>query len=146
MKGLLGILAAYVAAVAATTVIGTLLQTQLNLAQLAGLGMDVDATLRGKVTLRDLAGFAPTFGVLVAAAFLVAFPVTALIRRRVHEGRSALYALAGAVAITAMLVIMHAALGLTAIAAARGAGGFVGLVLTGAIGGWVFAAVCLPRD
>jgi hypothetical protein len=137
---------AYLAAAIVTTLLGTVVQTQFNLAPLAGFGAPVPAGLRLEVMARDLAGFAPTFGALTLAAFLIALPVTGLIRRRIVRGRAALYALAGAVAIATMLVLMKAALGLNAIAAVRGAGGFATLVIAGAIGGWVFARLSEIRD
>jgi hypothetical protein len=146
MKTALKRTGAFLAAAAVTTLLGTVAQTQFNLARLAGLGAAVPPDLRLEVTLRDLAGFAPTFGALTLAGFLVAFLVSGLIRRRVPRGRAALYAVAGAVAIATMLLAMKAALGLVAIAAARGAGGFAVLIVTGAIGGWTFARLTASRS
>lgn len=130
---------AFLAAALATTLLGTVVQTQFNLARLAEIGIAVPPGLRLEVTGRDLVGFAPSLGALTLAAFLVAFTVTGLLRRWVVQHRTALYALAGAVAITAMLLSMEIALGLVAIAAARGAGGFAALVACGALGGWIFS-------
>ena len=130
---------AFLAAALATTLLGTLVQTQFNLARLGELGIAVPPGLRLEVTGRDLVGFAPSLGVLTLLAFLVAFPVAGLLHRRIARRRTALYVLAGAVAITAMLLSMEVALGLVAIAAARGAGGFAALVACGALGGWTFA-------
>lgn len=130
---------AFLAAALATTLLGTLVQTQLNLARLAELGIAVPPGLRLEVTGRDLVGFAPSLGALTLLAFLVAFPVAGLLHRWIARRRTALYALAGAVAITVMLLSMEVALGLVAIAAARGAGGFAALVACGALGGWIFS-------
>jgi hypothetical protein len=137
----LKIVAAFLAALLVTTVAGTVFQSQFNLAQLTALGVSIPMGLRLETTARDLAGFAPNFGALSAAAFLVAFTVTGLIRRWLPQQRTALYALAGAVAIWAMLMLMELALGLTAIAAARTLAGFTSLVVAGALGGWVFAVL-----
>ncbi|MGH8481222.1 MAG: hypothetical protein ACRES8_02035, partial [Nevskiaceae bacterium] len=106
----LKLIAAWLAAVAATAVLGSVVQTQFNLAELQALGVPVTAGARLGTTARDLAGFGPLFGALVAIAFLIAFVVTGLLRRWLVRGRAALYALAGAVAVMAMLAIMTALL------------------------------------
>ena len=137
--------AAWLAAVAVTTLLASILQTQFNLARLAALGAAVSLDERLEVTTLDLANFAPVFGVLTLAAFLVAFLVTGLLRRWIVPRRAALYALGGAVSILTMLLLMEAALDLVAIAAARNAGGFAVLVACGAPGGWLFARLTRPR-
>jgi hypothetical protein len=131
-------------AAAVATVLASVLQTQFNLAALQALGAEVPFGVRLDATLADLAGFPPTFGPLVLAAFLVAFLVTALLRRWVTARRTALYALAGAVAVLAMILIMQAVFGLQPIAAARGLFGFASLLLAGAAGGAVFARGTAP--
>lgn len=140
----LKLIAAWLAAAAATAALGSIAQTQFNLAELQALGVPVPAGVRLGTTARDLAGFAPLFGALVAIGFLIAFPVTALLRRWWVRGRAALYALAGAVAVTATIAIMIALFELVPIAAARGAGGFAALALCGAAGGWLFARISAP--
>lgn len=137
---------AYVAAVLATGLLGSVTQTQFNLARLGGLGVNVAFGERIGVTVRDFAGFAPLFTALTAGGFLVAFVFTgAVLRRWIEAGRPWLYALAGATAIATILVSMRLALGLDAIAAARGAGGFIALALCGAVGGMAYAALTRER-
>lgn len=134
----------FIAAVAVTTLLGTLWQTQFNLAQLQGLGVAMPLGVRLEATLQDLAGFTPSFGPLVAAAFLVAFAATAGLLHWLPGREALLYPLAGAVAVAALLLIMEAVFGLTAVAAARTAGGFASLVLAGAAGGLAFTALHSP--
>lgn len=134
-------LGAFVVAVFVTTLLGTVLQTQFNLAALATLGMPVPPGTRLDVMLRDLVGFGPTFAIVTTCGFFVAFPVTGLLRRWIASRPAALYALAGAAAILAALLAMEQALGLVAIAAARSTSGFMLLVACGAVGGAVFAAL-----
>jgi hypothetical protein len=136
----------WIAAAAVTTVLGTVWQTQFNLAALQGLGVALPLDVRLQATASDLLGFTPSFGPLVAAALLVAFAVTALLLRWLPGRQALLYPLAGSVAITAMLLIMDAVFGLTAIAAARELGGFASLVLAGAAGGLVFVVLFTPPD
>lgn len=140
----LKVIAAWLAAVAATTALGSVVQTQFNLAELQALGVPVPAAVRLHTTGLDLAGFGPPFAALVAIGFMVAFLVTALLRRWLTRGRGALYALAGAAAVSAMLAIMIVLFELVPIAAARGATGFTALALCGATGGWLFARLSAP--
>ena len=140
----LRIVIAFVLAVAATTALGSVVQSQFNLAALQALGTEVPLGVRIGTTSADLAGFSPTFGPLVGAAFFVAFLFTGLLRRWITARRTALYALAGAVAILAMVLIMQAVFGLQPIAAARGIFGFASLVLAGALGGALFARATPP--
>lgn len=131
---------AYIAAVLATGLLGSVTQTQFNLARLGGLGVDVSFGERIAVTVTDLTGFAPLLTALTAGGFLVAFVFTgAVLRRWIKAGRPGLYALAGATAVATILISMRLALGLDAIAAARGIGGFAALALCGALGGLIYA-------
>lgn len=136
---------AWLLAVIVAAALGSIVQTQFNLGALQALGVPMPWDLRLITTARDLAGFTPLFGALVAAGFLIAFLATGLLRRWLRNGRTALYALAGAVAIAAILLIMTAAFGMVPIAAARGLGGFVALALCGAAGGVLFARLTAAR-
>jgi hypothetical protein len=124
-------------AVLATTLVGSMVQTQFNLAQLAALGQPVDIGLRLQTTLLDLARFAPLFGAIVAVGFLIALPLASWLARR-GAGRGWLHPLAGAVALLVALLLMRWLVGLTPIAAAREPIGMAALVLAGAFGGWVW--------
>lgn len=128
----------FVLAVLLATVLGTLAQTQFNLAQISALGVPVPLELRLQVTGRDLLGFSPSFGPIVAIGFLLAFGFTAWLRRRWALSATAIYALAGASAILTALLTMNAVFDLTAVAAARSPAGLLCLVLAGAAGGGLF--------
>jgi hypothetical protein len=124
-------------AVLATTLVGSIVQTQFNLGALAALGQPVDIGLRLQTTLLDLARFAPLFGAIVAVGFLIALPLASWLARH-RAGRRWLYPLAGAVALLVALLLMRWLVGLTPIAAARGPWGITALALAGALGGWVW--------
>lgn len=140
---LAGIAAAYLAAVLITTVLGAILQTQFNLAAIAQLGAPVPLDVRLDATAHDLLGFSPTFGAIVAAGFLIAFAVTAILRR--WRAWSWLYPLAGGVAVLVALQAMALIFEITPVAAARGLGGLGALVAAGVLGGWSFWRL-LPRS
>jgi hypothetical protein len=139
----LRMLLAWLLAAAVTAVTGSVVQSQFNLAAIAAIGAPVSFGARLQVTLHDLVHFAPTFGLISAAGFLVAFLVAALLVRRRPARRTFLYTLAGAAAIVAAIGLMNAMLPVTAIGAARSWAGILALALTGALGGWSFARVSL---
>lgn len=119
-------------------VASSLIQTQLNLAALAKLGVDLPFAVRLKASAHDLLHFAPLFGLLLGLGFLIAFAVAELIARRWPVVRQALFPLAGASAMGVMLLLLKLALPVTLIAAARSAFGVFLLLLAGAFGGWLF--------
>jgi hypothetical protein len=124
---------------------GSLAQTQFNLAEIKALGAPVPLALRLETTLKDLWGFAPLLAALIAAAYLVAFPVAGLLVRRRPEHRRRMHVMAGATALLAMVLLMNAALPVTAIAATRSMAGILAFMAAGALGGWVFAALASGR-
>lgn len=124
-------------AVLATTVLGTIVQTQFNLVALVELGQQIGPGLWLHTTLLDLVRFAPPFAAIVAVGFLVSLPLASWLTRR-KAGRGWLHPLAGAVAMLVALLLMRWLVGLTPIAAARTPLGTTALVLSGALGGWVW--------
>lgn len=121
------------------TVLGSVAQTQVNLAAVSALGAPVDLGTRLQTTLHDLLSFAPTYGAIVALAFLLGFPLAALIARWQPRLSAPSFVLAGAAAIATALALMAAALGIHPIAAARSTLGFVALSAAGAVGGYAYA-------
>ena len=136
---------AWFAAVVVTAITGSMIQTQFNLAMIQQLGAPVPVGIRLETTLQDLAGFAPTYALLVAAGFLVALPVSGLLTRLWPLGRVALHALAGGVAIAVALLVMNALLPATVIGAARFPAGIAALSLAGVLGGFLFALWTRPQ-
>lgn len=90
------VVVAFVVAVVLTTLWGAAVQTQFNLSALAGIGMDVDATLRLGTTARDMvSGFFPTYaGYIVVPTLLVAFLAAEWLVRRINGSRWFWYPLA----------------------------------------------------
>lgn len=130
---------AWFAAVLVTAVAGSVIQTQFNLAMIRRLGAPVSLTDRLETTLHDLAGFTPTYALLVAAGFLIALPVSGLLARFWPAGRMVLHGLAGGTAIVGALLVMNALLPVTMIGAARFPSGIATLALPGMLGGLLFA-------
>lgn len=133
-------LAGYVLAVLATAILGSVVQTQFNMAAIASLGPEIPWGLRAQVTGRDLLGFAPTLALLVGAAFAVGLPLAALLARTLGpRGRIAVFAVAGGLALFAAIAAMNALLPVTPIAATRELVGMVSVALSGGVGGWLYA-------
>ena len=132
-------IAAFVAAVLSAYVIGAFASTQMVLNAVAALGVPVGAATRATAVLHDLPGMAPVYGPLITIAFLIAFPVAALVMRFVPGPRTLGYVLAGAVALLAVHVLMPALLGMHMFPATRSVAGVAWQVCAGAVGGYVFA-------
>jgi hypothetical protein len=108
--------------------------------RLARLGVEVPLADRLATTAHDIVGMAPAYAPIIGVGFAIAFPIAALVIRRVLPGwRAVGYPLAGFVAVAAALATMIALFEITPIAGARSAAGFVCQALAGAVGGHVFA-------
>lgn len=141
------ILLAFALGVLSTYVAASLLQTAFVLAGLIGAGASIPFIAGLKTAAQDLYGltfnalFIP-YPLLLLAGFLVALPTAALLRRATGWPRQWLYPLAGAIMMASLLVLAKIVFyGITLYAGTRGAGGFLGQMVAGAIGGWVFATV-----
>lgn len=135
------LLAAFAAAVISGAALGSVIQTQFNLAFIARLGVEVPLATRLQTTLADVAGFGPLLAALVAAAYAIGFVVAEPLATRFPHLRRALYPLAGAGAVAAAILLLNAALPMTPIAATRSAAGTIALAAAGAVGGAVYHAV-----
>ncbi len=80
---------------------GSVLQTQVNLQALAALGVEIPTRVRAITTLQDLAGFAPLYAGIVAAAWLPALALAAWVGRRWPPARLAGFAAAGGLGLMA---------------------------------------------
>lgn len=127
-------------AVVVAVLAGSIVQTQFNLAAIAALGIEIGLMDRLSTTWHDLLNFTPTYAMLVAIAFAVAWPVAGLLKRWLPAHRRLLFALAGFAALGTMIVVMNRALPVTGIAATREAAGALLLAAVGAIAGWIYAA------
>lgn len=140
------VLFGYLMAVVSAYVLASLLATQLVLWDVAAMGVPVNLADRLHASSHDLVGLAPTFGALLAIGFLIAFPVAGGIIRWLPGLRVLGFTLAGAVAMLVLLSALQILLGVMPLAAARTWTGTCLMVLAGAMGGRVFAAVSVAPD
>jgi hypothetical protein len=132
----------FLLAVLLASVLGSVLQTQFNLANLQALGAPMPLTVRLQTTGLDLLGFSPTFALLVILGFLFALPTAHLLARSWPTGRWLLFALAGALAVWLALVLVNALLPMpTLIGANRSLSGTLGLMTCGSCGALLFAVL-----
>ncbi len=103
---------------------------------LIDLGIAIPPDLRLITIAKDFLGLLPTLGGIVAIGFAIAFLIAAKLYRFAPP---VAYPLAGAVAIAAALGLMKLQFSMTPIAGARNTEGLALMVLTGAIGGLIFA-------
>lgn len=143
---MLRVLAAWLAAVVAATVAGSLIQSHFTLAAIGRIHEPVAWRDRLVVYGHDLMHFAPLWGVIVALGLLIAFVVAGWVGRHRPAWRWTLFPLAGLVAVLTALLVMQAMLPVTLIAAARSGLGVVLLGLGGALGGAVYLAVVSYRQ
>lgn len=80
---------------------GSVVQTQWNLQGLLDVGVPIPLAERARATLQDLIGFAPVYAGILAAGWLPALIVAALVARRWPTWRSPLLAVAAGVGMVA---------------------------------------------
>lgn len=128
---------AFSAAVLVTAILASVFSTQVVVAGLQGIGVDVPAAKRVAMTFSDL----PILAMFVpgaAACLLPAFLVAGLFAAHTPLPRVAWFILAGASAFVVELKIIEALLGLMPIGGARSANGLALQALAGAAGGWTY--------
>lgn len=135
----------FLLAVLLATAVGSIIQTQYNLAAIQAIGAPIPLGVRLRTTGLDLLGFSPTFGLLVLLGFLFAMPVAAWSSRVLPTLRWPVFALAGAVAVLLALMLANALAPMpTLIAANRTVSGTLGLMASGSAGALLFAALSHP--
>ena len=132
-------LAAYLLAIIVAYLLASITATQSVIGQLSQMDVEVNIADRLSMTLHDIVGMAGMFLPLIAAGFLVAFLLTALLCRWLARRPTVLYVLAGAVALIAIHLILKLAFGITPVAIARTPGGLLRQGLAGAVGAYVYA-------
>ena len=93
---------------------------------------------RTRLVFDDWLGLLPTYGSIIAIAFLIAFSLAGWVVKRFNNHRVPLFVAAGVIAFVAVLTAINSIMHINIIAGARGWGFYLQL-LAGAIGGYVFA-------
>mgnify|MGYP001111563237 CR=1 FL=1 len=139
-------LIAFLVAVGTAAILGSIVQTQFNLASISSLGAAIPWGLRAEVSAFDLLSFAPTYAIVAAFAMLIALLIAAWPASAFPALGVFWYALAGFLAIYTALVTMNAMLPVTVIGAARSSAGMLSLALAGGLGGWLYGLIWAQRQ
>lgn len=146
MNGIIKRIGGWLSASLLTAIVGVGLQTQNVLAKLSEIGADVSFGERLSMTGYDIFHLGSIYVLFVGMAFAVAFLAGGLVFRIAKFGRPIIFMVAGAVALLVMLMLMKEVFFNThVIAGARDSFGLGLQMLAGALGGFVFARVSLPK-
>lgn len=129
---------AWALAVLLTAAVGSILQTQFNLAAIAALSEPIGLMTRLQVTAQDLLGFMPLWSLVVALALLPAFTLAAGLYRWTKWSRLVWFVVAGVAALASALWLLNWVLPITPIAALRSNAGYWAMASSGALGGWLY--------
>ncbi|MCA1778481.1 MAG: PQQ-dependent sugar dehydrogenase [Xanthomonadaceae bacterium] len=123
-----------------TSVLGSLVQSTLNLLGVLEMGSYATWGDWQRTIVKDLLSFAPFYALLVGGAFLFAFPVGLWLARKWPGGRSVLLGIAGTTGLAVAFFIGNTVTPIpTLISATRDIFGLIAMLATGFIGAWVFA-------
>lgn len=139
--GWLSITISFLIALLAGVILGSVVQTQFNLAALQSMGVEIPTMLRLETTLQDLITFAPLYAALFSVGFLPSQIAAALISRWLGGRFQALLgAGAAAIALLVSLKIVDSLAPMpTLIAATREATGMIAMLLSASLAGLLFA-------
>ncbi|GGC89318.1 PQQ-dependent sugar dehydrogenase [Vreelandella lutescens] len=131
----------FVIALLAGVVLGSVVQTQINLAALQALGVEISLGVRVSTTGQDLLHFAPIYaGVLIVGFVCSQTAATLVVRRVSRRYRLLIHTLAAALGLWATFVLVNTFAPMpTLIAATRGPVGLAAMLATAGVAGWVFA-------
>ena len=132
------VLKAFLPATILAFLLASVLSTQMILARVQAMGLDIPVHVRVMTTLQDIVGMASSYLLLITLAFALALPVAARLARVITERSVVLYILAGFVAIAVLHIALQFTLGIHPIPATRTLPGFLGQCLAGAAGGWCY--------
>ncbi len=135
----------YLGAVLTAYVLASIASTQSVLNNLTEMGVTIELNTRFEAIGHDLLGLMSIYLPIIALAFLIAWPVTALIVKWKPGLRTLGYVLAGFVAIVAAHLVLKQLVDITGIAAARTTFGLVVQGLAGAAGGLIFVRLVPSR-
>ena len=136
----------YLLAVLVATLLGSLVQTQFNLAALQAMDVPVDLATRAQSSLHDLLTFTPIFVVMVAATLLLALPLAEALGRIFKPWRWLLYFLGGFVGIWAAFTLANTLLPMpTFIAATRETSGLLSMMAAVGLGSALFGRLTKPK-
>ena len=140
---ILRVIAFYLLAVLVATLLGALVQAQIELAALA----ETPATFGERVAAswQLLPGLLPTLAAMLAVAFAVTLPIAEGLSRIFRPWRWLLFGVAGAGGVWAAFKVVAFFLPETTITTPGQSGQWVALLVAVAIGSWLFGQLSRPK-
>lgn len=138
---IINLLLIWLLAVVVAYLLASITATQSVVSSLFEMGVTVGFSERLGMTIKDIAGMAGLFLPMIAAAFLAAFLVAAMLCRWWPQWRTPIYIVAGAAGLVTIHLTLNLAFGITPIAIGRTAGGLLIQGLAGAVGGFIFLSL-----
>lgn len=135
---MLRVISAFILALLVAYLIGSILATQVILAELRGMGMSITLSDRLNASLHDLLGLWRSYLPLLAIALVPALAAAAALGRAWQAGRPFLYPLAAAAGVVCLHLAMREVLGLNGLAAVREWTGLALQAVAGWVGGYFF--------
>lgn len=119
---------------------GSVVQTRWNLAALVDVGVNIPASTWWTVIGQDLVGFAPVYGGILAAGWLIALPVASGLARWWPAGRTVLLAAAAGVGMVVAVRAVDAVAPMPVfIDATRTLPGLLAMAAGAVLAGWLYA-------
>ncbi|HDZ48352.1 hypothetical protein LCGC14_0034960 [marine sediment metagenome] len=121
--------------------LGSVVQTQINLAALQSMGVDISIMLRLETTFNDIITFAPIYAALFSVSFLLS-QIAAVLISGWLGGRFQPLLSAGAAAVALLVtvkIVDSFAPMPTLIAATREVPGLIAMLVSAALAGWLYA-------
>lgn len=137
MKAFLRFILGLIAGSIATYIIGSIINSQFVM---NAYGVPISFGDRFNMTMFDISNML-LYLVVIAIALLIAFSIAAVLKRFLPRLAAVAYPIAGAAAIGVALGLMYILAQTIPISGARSIAGYLGQVLAGAFGGYVFAKI-----
>lgn len=144
-KKFLLVLAAFIVAIIIAVVLTSVMATQLNLASIQSMGLEVTFAKRVENTFFDLKGIFPMLTIVLSVCFALGFIVAGFLVIYTPISRYILFTLAGGCSFLTFIYIIHTGMGAIPIEGAATWGGRLLLALCPAIAGLAFAWLTKPR-
>lgn len=143
---MLRVLVAFIVAVVGAALVGSVMQTQFNLAEIINLSVGVDMSTRMDTIIHDILHFGPVFAAILTPTLILSFLVAHLCAKRTPRFERAWFMVGGGLGLALAFTLIDALAPMpTLIAANRTLLGFVLMSSTGAFAGWIFNRLWHPQ-
>ncbi len=122
-----------------TSLLVSVVSTQIVLTEIQGYGLTVPFMLRVSVTFNDMLGLVPGLFLLLTVCFLIAFSIARYVCKLLNGSRWFWFTLAGLCAFPVTLLLIRYVVGVTLLTSARTLTGMLLIASCCAAGGWLYS-------